>query len=86
MNGKSIIDGRPETLRVQCENSLKRLKTDVIDLYYLHRVDQGVPVEDSVGELGRMVADGKVREIGLSEVSVDTLTRAHRAHPIAAVQ
>ena len=86
VNGKSIIDGRPETLRLQCENSLKRLKTDVIDLYYLHRLDPDVPIEDSVGELGRMVADGKVREIGLSEVSVDTLTRAHHAHPIAAVQ
>ena len=85
-NGKSIVDGRPETLRIQCEKSLKRLKTEVIDLYYLHRVDPGVPVEDSVGELGRMVTDGKVREIGLSEVSVDTLTRAHNTHPIAAVQ
>ncbi len=85
-NGKSTIDGRPETIRRQCEASLKRLQTDVIDLYYLHRLDSNVPVEESVGALGRLVEDGKVREIGLSEISSDTLIRAHKVHRIGAVQ
>lgn len=87
-NGVRTIDGRPEKLRDDIEGSLSRLQTDVIDLYYLHRYDKKtpVPVEDSVGELGRMVEEGKVREIGLSEVSADTLRTAHAVHPIAAVQ
>ncbi len=80
------IDGHPDTIRQQCETSLRRLQTDVIDLYYLHRVDPDVPVEESVGAMSELVKAGKVREIGLSEISCDTLRRAHAVHPIAAVQ
>lgn len=85
-DGKPTIDGRPETIRSQCESSLKRLETDVIDLYYLHRLDPKVPIEESVGALAELVKEGKIREVGLSEVSSDTLRRAHSIHPIAAVQ
>jgi aryl-alcohol dehydrogenase-like predicted oxidoreductase len=81
-----VIDGRPETIRATCEASLRRLQTDVIDLYYLHRWDKQVPIEDSVGALGELVRAGKIRSIGLSEVSAATLRRAHAVHPIAAVQ
>jgi aryl-alcohol dehydrogenase-like predicted oxidoreductase len=81
-----VIDGRPETLRREVENSLRRLQTDVIDLYYLHRWDKQVPIEDSVGEMARMIERGQIRAIGLSEVSAGTLRRAHAVHPIAAVQ
>jgi len=83
---KRVIDGRPETLRKNCEDSLARLQTDVIDLYYLHRWDKQVPIEDSVGTLSDLVREGKIREIGLSEVSANTLRKAHAVHPIAAVQ
>ncbi len=83
---KRVIDGRPETLRKNCEDSLQRLQTDVIDLYYLHRWDKKVPIEDSVGALADLVRAGKVRAIGLSEVSAATLRKAHAVHPIAAVQ
>ena len=83
---KRVIDGRPETVRRNCEDSLKRLQTDVIDLYYLHRWDQQVPIEDSVGAVSRLVEDGKVRLLGLSEVSAATLRRAHAVHPVAALQ
>ena len=83
---KRVIDGRPEAIRRNCEDSLKRLGTDVIDLYYLHRWDKKVPIEDSVGEMSRLVAEGKVRALGLSEVSAATLRQAHAVHPIAAVQ
>lgn len=85
-DGKRTIDGRPETIKRTCENSLKRLRTDVIDLYYLHRWDKKVPIEDSVGALSDLVREGKIRSIGLSEVSASTLRRAHAVHPIAAVQ
>lgn len=81
-----VIDGRPETIRSVCEQSLKRLQTDVIDLYYLHRWDKKVPIEDSVGALADLVRAGKIRSIGLSEVSASTLRKAHAVHPIAAVQ
>ncbi|MGL1834508.1 aldo/keto reductase [Rhodocyclaceae bacterium SMB388] len=81
-----VIDGRPETIKATCEASLRNLRTDVIDLYYLHRRDPQVPIEDSVGALAGLVAEGKVRAIGLSEVSADTLRRAHAVHPIAALQ
>ena len=81
-----VIDGRPETLRASCEASLKRLRTDVIDLYYLHRWDKKVPVEDSVGAMAELVAAGKIRAIGLSEVSAATLRKAHAVHPVTAVQ
>jgi len=84
--GRKVIDGRPDTLRRQCEESLARLGTDHLDLYYLHRWDKGVPIEESVGALGRLVEEGKVRAIGLSEVSAATLRRARAEHPIAAVQ
>ncbi len=83
---RTILMAARRPLRAQCEASLKRLRTEVIDLYYLHRVDPAVPVEDSVGALGRLVEQGKLREIGLSEVAADTLKRAHREFPIAAVQ
>ncbi len=88
VDGKTtrIIDGRPDTLARQCEASLKRLNTEVIDLYYLHRWDRTVPIEDSVGALARLVERGLIRSIGLSEVSAATLRRAHAVHPIAALQ
>jgi aryl-alcohol dehydrogenase-like predicted oxidoreductase len=83
---RRAIDGRPATLRQTCEDSLRRLRTDVIDLYYLHRWDKAVPIEESVGALGDLVRAGKIRSVGLSEVSAATLRRAHAVHPIAAVQ
>ena len=81
-----VIDGHPATLRKTCEDSLRRLQTDVIDLYYLHRWDKRVPIEDSVGALGELVRKGLIRSVGLSEVSGATLRRAHAEYPIAAVQ
>jgi len=81
-----VIDGRPATIKATCEAALRRLKTDVIDLYYLHRWDRQVPIEDSVGALADLVREGKIRSIGLSEVSAATLRRAHAVHPIAALQ
>ncbi|GKT13407.1 aldo/keto reductase [Acidovorax sp. SUPP2522] len=81
-----VIDGRPATLRATCEASLRRLRTDVIDLYYLHRWDRRVPIEDSVGTLGDLVREGKIRGVGLSEVSAATLRRAHAEYPITALQ
>jgi len=81
-----VIDGRPEAIRRNCEDSLRRLQTDVIDLYYLHRWDKKVPIEDSVGEMSRLLGAGKVRTLGLSEVSAATLRRAHAVHPITALQ
>lgn len=80
------INGRPEYVKSACEASLKRLNTDVIDLYYLHRVDPATPIEETVGAMGALVAAGKVRGIGLSEVSADTLRKAHAVFPISAVQ
>jgi aryl-alcohol dehydrogenase-like predicted oxidoreductase len=84
--GKREINGRPESIKATCEESLARLKTDVIDLYYLHRWDRRVPIEESVGALADLVAAGKIRAIGLSEVSAQTLRKAHAVHPVAAVQ
>ncbi|MDI3331337.1 MAG: aldo/keto reductase [Micrococcus sp.] len=83
--GRSV-DGRPETLRRQVEDSLRRLGTEFIDLYYLHRLDPEVPVEDSAGALAELVEAGKIGAYGLSEVSGPTLERAHAVHPVAAVQ
>lgn len=83
---KRVIDGRPEAIRRDCENSLRHLQTDVIDLYYLHRWDKQVPIEDSIGAMADLVRAGKVRALGLSEVSAITLRRAHAVHPISAVQ
>lgn len=81
-----VIDGRPDTIKATCEAALKRLRTDVIDLYYLHRWDKQVPIEESVGALGDLVRAGKIRSVGLSEVSATTLRKAHAEHPIAALQ
>jgi aryl-alcohol dehydrogenase-like predicted oxidoreductase len=81
-----VIDGRPESIRRDCEASLRRLATEVIDLYYLHRWDKTVPIEDCVGAMAGLVQTGKVRAIGLSEVSAATLQRAQAVHPIAALQ
>ncbi|MFC4621137.1 aldo/keto reductase [Comamonas nitrativorans] len=83
---RRVIDGHPKTLRQNCEDSLRRLDTEVIDLYYLHRWDPRVPIEESVGEMARLKEEGKIRALGLSEVGVATLRRAHREHPIAALQ
>ena len=85
-DGKTYMDGRPEVLKQTCEESLGRLRTDTIDLYYLHRIDPEVPVEDSVGALAQLVEQGKIKSIGLSEISADSLRRAHAVHPITAVQ
>lgn len=75
VDGKRVVDNRPETLRRTCEEALRRLQTDVIDLYYLHRLDRQVPIEDSVGALADLVRTGKIRSIGLSEMSAATLRR-----------
>lgn len=79
-------NGTPEYIRRAAERSLRHLGMDIIDLYYLHRVDPNVPIEESIGGLAELVREGKVRHIGLSEASATTLRRAHRVHPIAAVQ
>ena len=80
------VDGRPTRVRAACDASLKRLEVEYIDLYYLHRVDPAVPIEDTVGAMAELVRAGKVRYLGLSEVSPQTLERAHRVHPITALQ
>lgn len=80
------LNGSPERLKKTCDESLQRLNVDIIDLYYLHRWDQRVPIEDSVGALADLVKAGKIRAIGLSEVSAPTLRRAHATHPITALQ
>lgn len=88
-NGKptgTTVDGTPANMRRAVENSLRYLKTDIIDLYYLHRVDPNVPIEETAGAMGELVAEGKVRAIGLSEASADTIRRAHAIHPVSAVQ
>src|SRR4051812_46440690 len=86
-DGKPLgINGRPDYVRSACEASLKRLGTDVIDLYYQHRVDPATPIEDTVGAMADLVKQGKVRFLGLSEAAAATIRRAHAVHPIAAVQ
>lgn len=80
------VNGRPEYVRASCEGSLRRLGVDTIDLYYLHRRDKSTPIEETVGAMARLVDEGKVRFLGLSEVSSDTLRRAHATHPISALQ
>lgn len=80
------VNGRPEYVRAACDASLRRLRVDVIDLYYQHRVDPAVPIEDTVGAMSRLVEQGKVRFLGLSEAAPQTLRRAHAVHPIAALQ
>jgi len=84
--GQLVIDNQPGSLREAVESSLKRLGTDRIDLFYLHRIDRDTPIEESVGSLAELVRAGKIRHIGLSECSVQTLRRAHAVHPVAAVQ
>jgi aryl-alcohol dehydrogenase-like predicted oxidoreductase len=80
------VCGRPDYVRSACEASLRRLKVDVIDLYYQHRVDAEVPIEETVGAMAELVAQGKVRFLGLSEAAPATVRRAHKVHPIAALQ
>ena len=84
--GQREIDGRPEMIRKNCEESLQRLQTDVIDLYYLHRWDKRRPIEESIGAVADLVKEGKVTAIGLSEVSAATIRKAHKVHPLTAVQ
>src|SRR3954462_2614154 len=85
-SGKQGVDGRPEYVMQACEASLKRLGLEVIDLYYQHRVDPNTPIEETVGAMKRLVEQGKVRAIGLSEARPETIRRAHKVHPISAVQ
>ncbi len=85
-DGQRGIDGHPDQVEDRCNESLERLQTDIIDLYYLHRLDKKVPIEDTVGAMSRLVEAGKVRYLGLSEVSARTLRKAHGVHPISAVQ
>jgi aryl-alcohol dehydrogenase-like predicted oxidoreductase len=85
-DGKRVMDGRPEAIRATCEQSLRNLHTECIDLYYLHRWEKRIPIEESVGAMAELVRAGKIRAIGLSEVSAATLRRAHAVHPIAALQ
>lgn len=85
-DGKLETDNRPETIRASCDASLQRLGVDHIDLFYLHRIDPAVPLEDSIGTLADLVAAGKVGFVGLSEASADTLRRAHEIYPVAALQ
>ncbi|PAN47235.1 hypothetical protein PAHAL_9G243800 [Panicum hallii] len=80
------VKGTPDYVRACCEASLQRLAVDYIDLYYQHRIDQSVPIEETMGELKRLVEEGKVKYVGLSEASADTIRRAHAVHPITAVQ
>jgi aryl-alcohol dehydrogenase-like predicted oxidoreductase len=80
------FNGKPEYVKSACEASLKRLNVEVIDLYYLHRKDPGIPIEETVGAMGQLVKEGKVRGIGLSEVNVETLRKAHAVYPISALQ
>ena len=84
--GPNKVDGRPEYVVQACDESLKRLGVDVIDVYYQHRVDPKVPIEETVGGMKRLVEAGKVRFLGLSEAAPETVRRAHRVHPIAALQ
>lgn len=85
-DGSPVIDARPERIAAACDASLRRLGTEVIDLYYLHRVDPEVPVEDTIGAMSELVREGKVRYLGLSEAASATIRRAHAVHPIAALQ
>jgi aryl-alcohol dehydrogenase-like predicted oxidoreductase len=84
--GQNGVDGRPEYVQQACEASLKRLQTDHIDIYFQHRVDPNVPVEDTVGAMARLVEQGKVRHLGLCEAKPERIQAAHKIHPIAAVQ
>ena len=85
-DGRQEVIGKPDYVAQACEASLRRLGTDVIDLYYIHRIDVSVPIEDTVGAMARLVQQGKVRALGVSEAAPQTLRRAHATHPIAALQ
>lgn len=80
------VNGRPEYVRAACEGSLRRLNVETIDLYYQHRVDPNTPIEETVGEMSRLVEEGKVRHLGLSEAAIETIRRAHAVHAITALQ
>ncbi|VAI72533.1 unnamed protein product [Triticum turgidum subsp. durum] len=84
--GGMLVKGTPEYVRTCCEASLERLAMDYVDLYFQHRIDQSVPIEETMGELKKLVEEGKVKYVGLSEASADTIRRAHAVHPITAVQ
>jgi aryl-alcohol dehydrogenase-like predicted oxidoreductase len=84
--GRNGLDSSPANIRIAVDGSLRRLQTDHIDLYYQHRLDRGTPIEDTMGTLSEVVAEGKIRHIGLSEVGVNTIRRAHAVHPVTAVQ
>jgi len=86
LDGTPTADGRPEYVKLACERSLSRLRTECIDLYYIHRVDPAVPVEDTVGAMGALVREGKVRFLGISEAAPETIRRAHATHRMTAVQ
>jgi aryl-alcohol dehydrogenase-like predicted oxidoreductase len=85
-DGSAAGEGKPEYVRLACERSLARLETDMIDLYYIHRVDARVPIEDTVGAMSDLVHAGKIRFLGISEAGEETIRRAHAVHPISAVQ
>jgi aryl-alcohol dehydrogenase-like predicted oxidoreductase len=85
-DGSPTSDGRPEYVRACCERSLKRLETDFIDLYYIHRVDPTVPIEDTVGAMSELARQGKIRHVGICEAGAATIRRAHATHPLSAVQ
>jgi aryl-alcohol dehydrogenase-like predicted oxidoreductase len=85
-DGRRDVNGDPDYVREACEASLKRLGTDRIDLYYIHRIDPNVPIEDTIGAMADLKAEGKIRHLGLSEASPETLRRAHATHPITALQ
>ncbi|HEX3535747.1 MAG TPA: aldo/keto reductase [Stellaceae bacterium] len=84
--GPRFADGRPEYVKECCDKSLARLKTDVIDLYFIHRVDADVPIEDTIGAMADLVREGKVRHLGICEAGPQTIRRAHAVHPISAIQ
>jgi len=85
-DGSPTLNGRPEYVKACCERTLKRLETDVIDLYYIHRVDPTVPIEDTMGAMRELVRQGKVRHLGICEAGAATIRRAHATHPLSAVQ
>jgi len=85
-DGSPTSDGRPEYVKACCERSLQRLETDVIDLYYIHRVDPTIPIEDTVGAMSDLVRQGKIRHLGICEAGAATIRRAHAVHPLSAVQ
>jgi aryl-alcohol dehydrogenase-like predicted oxidoreductase len=86
VNGKQVLDSKPELIRQSVEGSLKRLKVDAIDVYYQHRVDPNVPIEEVAGVIKDLILEGKIKNWGLSEAGVETIRRAHKVHPLTAIQ